>query len=243
MRKATGLGEFLHDGATAEENNASQVPIGEHEHTDRLLASYFRAIRRHPLLGFEEERRLWSCITAAAKRERRVLCMAPVAMSVLLRIHDEFKQPNAKLEFVLLRSEDELTAHVDDLHRQFTDAVQELEEILRKLRGCGRADRTMYIALGRQWCKTFESLELHPRVYAAIQTALAAEYEAQPENRALYVAHCAGQGAHNRLIALKGYMVQANLRLVVFMANRYRGSEIPFLDLIQDGNIGLMRPL
>ena len=36
-------------------------------------------------------------------------------------------------------------------------------------------------------------------------------------------------------------MIQANLRLVVAMARRYRWTGIPLLDLIQEGNIGLMR--
>jgi RNA polymerase sigma factor (sigma-70 family) len=38
-------------------------------------------------------------------------------------------------------------------------------------------------------------------------------------------------------------MLRANLRLVIHVANRYRGRGVPFLDLIQEGNIGLMRAL
>ncbi len=39
---------------------------------------------------------------------------------------------------------------------------------------------------------------------------------------------------------LKADMICANLRLVISVAKRYRGLGVPFLDLIQEGNIGMM---
>ncbi|MEV6864274.1 RNA polymerase sigma factor [Streptosporangium subroseum] len=39
----------------------------------------------------------------------------------------------------------------------------------------------------------------------------------------------------------KNHLLEANLRLVVSLARRYTGRGMPFLDLIQEGNLGLIR--
>ncbi|MEC7518341.1 MAG: RNA polymerase sigma factor RpoD/SigA [Myxococcota bacterium] len=44
-----------------------------------------------------------------------------------------------------------------------------------------------------------------------------------------------------RLEARRNALAEANLRLVVMLAKAYRGSGVPFPDLVQEGNLGLMR--
>ena len=54
------------------------------------------------------------------------------------------------------------------------------------------------------------------------------------------IVHMVQRGEREALQAKKE-MVEANLRLVIAIAKKYRNRGLPFLDLIQEGNIGLMK--
>ena len=76
----------------------------------------------------------------------------------------------------------------------------------------------------------------------AFDSALRAlEQEAGLPLHVLMTTWRAVQVAARRAQQAKNEMVTANLRLVVAFAKTYRGRDLDFLDLIQEGNVGLMR--
>jgi RNA polymerase sigma factor (sigma-70 family) len=225
----------------------------EDPETDQVLARYVGEVRRFALLSFAEEQALGRRIIRWQRRVRWALYTSPVTLPTLHRLWQHVEHQVLPVHEVvqtrvgMTSDPTAQRAHV----RQALGHLQELTASLRRLeaqdgrpRGAAQAQggrRHARFRLWRAWLTTWETLRVHPHVHTAMGEALAAAWHAQPTDPVLHAAWRAWARAQGALEQAKAQMIQANLRLVIHSALPYRHRGVPVLDLIQEGNLGLMR--
>lgn len=238
------------DDTSADDTEASQP---YNNAADPSVARYFADVQQYPLLKREEEQALWRCIDRAHERIHRALYMAPPTLAALLHLWQQVENQTLPFDqFVDLDADEAI-----DAEQKRTEVItalkrlQALETQRRKLRGQSqrsatakrRTLRQKQVVLWREWLELCRSLKLHMHVIQSLSEALEQAVSADPDDPALRASQCAWARAQQQFRQSKAQMLQSNLRLVIHVANRYRGRGVSFPDLIQEGNIGLMRAL
>ena len=119
------------------------------------------------------------------------------------------------------------------MRRQILGLRRKARGLVRELRALESPRRSPRTEAGRKK-RTAELAALRKKIRAF-------EAEVGMEHRAFLEHMGRLEDAHERLSDVKNTFVQHNLKLVVAIAKDFRNMGIPFQDLIQEGNIGLIR--
>jgi RNA polymerase primary sigma factor len=243
------------------ESREEESPWGEaekvpSEKTDNVIWAYLKDIGRVTLLTSDEEYQIAKQIEEGDKKAKNVLFGLCHAVNELLEIGRQLEEETVNIVDVINDIDEmNVTQKDEEKYRKKTissiNTIKSLhekkEEIRKQLPGMDepRSEELVH-NLKRIEDKTEEllcNLKLNKKILAEIAGKVAEQMSLMDDDEARTVEQGLIQLSEidKGLKIVRGRLVQANLRLVINISKRYINRGLSLLDLLQEGNMGLMK--
>jgi RNA polymerase sigma factor (sigma-70 family) len=239
-----------------DDDQPAEPAVAKAERLESLdpIRLYLRQASRSHLLDREEEASLARRIDVARRERASAVLGSPLGLRWILGLPAGIRDGALRLEDVLAeRADDGETPVADAIVRR--RLLRQIARVLGLVRSRGARSRDGD-RLGRALLVLGiapDRIDVLAEELEQLATTMARHRRADAtERRRLERAHGMSEAALARLLErireadrrarqASRELVEANLRLVVWVARRYAHLGLQFLDLIQEGNIGLMR--
>ncbi|MFZ2198124.1 MAG: sigma-70 family RNA polymerase sigma factor [Thermodesulfovibrionales bacterium] len=224
-------GEFAdsEEGAVSEE---AEEEVREYEKIEDLVQAYFHSMGNIPVLTKKEETELAKKIEKGNEIIKDII----TALPLYKKVEAALAIPKGDVSRAEYEGIDDENAEEDDTPDEaFTTSLKILENLMKRVE---RADRI----IGRYG----NLYDLNSTKLAALAKEVQSEYRyVEAEVNVTIDKLKDNWDTIKRARALitkeKNELITHNLRLVVNIAKHYVGRGLPLLDLIQEGNIGLLK--